>query len=185
MAKKKLKLKPTKYPLPLNADRMAKLEAIKKERGFEFLKDAIFYTLDLGFGEKPELSNKNSSSPEVTTSRESDPDYGRYLKDNASFDTSKIVPTKEQPKLPSVFEHFQDNPCHYRAIVKEKNGSFSVYCETKKIPPEVCKRQQERFASVGRPCRPLHKKPRRPRPHTPKYGKPKVEWGDSAGYDPF
>lgn len=183
MAKPKLKLKPTKYPLPLDADRMAKLEATMKKRGFEYLKDAILYTLDLGFDEKPEQSNKNSIDPEVTT-RESDPDYDKYLKDTAPFDTSKIAPAKPQPKAPSVFEHFQEQPCPYRAIVKEKSGSFSVYCDTKKLPPEVCIVRQKRYLHFNRNCYPETKK-KKPRPHTPTARKPKVDWGDSEGVDSF
>lgn len=133
--------------------------------------------------------DKNStplSDNESDKRRTADPDYDKYLLDAAPFDTSKIAPTKEQPKLPSVFEHFQEHPCPYRAIVKEKSGSFSVYCDTKKLPAEVCITRQKRYLHFDRNCRPESKakKPRRPRPYTPKYSKSKFSMGDNEGTEP-
>jgi hypothetical protein len=108
--------------------------------------------------------------------------YTQYKEDvnKALASQPDLRPQQEQPKAPSVFEHFQDNPCPYRAIVKAKDNSFSVYCETKKIPAEVCITQQKRYLAVDRTCRPLSKKSRRPRqPAAPRQGSTKFSMGDN------
>lgn len=137
------------------------------------------------------ILNKNSTpvSDSESEYRQKDPDYDKYLLDAAPFDTSKIAPPtpQEQPKAPSVFEYFKDHSCPYRAVVKEPSGSFSVYCQTKKIPAEVCMTQQKRYAHFDRNCRPLSKKPQaKSRSPTPaREGSKRFSMGDSEGVDSF
>ena len=117
--------------------------------------------------------------------------FDQYLKDTSNIDFSKIPKTSENPEpktessLLSPLQWVQDHTCHFRAVVKEKDG-FTIYCNTKKIPLEVCMTRQKRYIFMQKRCQPID----RPKPTPPKKHfqdqRTRPYKGDGEGsYDPF
>ena len=131
------------------------------------------------------ILNKNSSPASDNKSEHcrKDPDYDRYLLDIAPFDITKLKP--EEPKAPQVIGRpVFENECPYRSIVVGNKG-FEVYCDTKKIPAEVCLTRQKRYLHFNRNCYPETKKLRRPRQPVPlRQGSTHFSMGDSEGVEP-
>ena len=116
--------------------------------------------------------------------------YDQYLKDTADFnfpETSENPKNVNAPPL-SPLDFVEQHQCHYRATVKEKDGSFSIYCDTKKIPLEVCVTRQKRFLFMKKNCKPIGYKPpqKQWQQHTQQEPKTRPYKGDTEGYyDPF
>jgi hypothetical protein len=120
--------------------------------------------------------------------------YDQYLKDTSYIDFSKIPKPSENPEpktessLLSPLQWVQDHTCHYRAVVKEKGGSFSIYCDTKKIPLEVCVTRQKRFLFMKKNCKPIGYKPpqKQWQQRTQQDDRTRPYKGDTEAYfDPF
>ncbi len=60
----------------------------------------------------------------------------------------------QEGNRPDPFKLRKPEICHYRGITEE--GEW--YCDTKKIPPEVCIKRQERYQYMGRKCTPITKR---------------------------
>ena len=115
--------------------------------------------------------------------------YDQYLKDTSEIDFSKI-PKTETPKPQSPFDFIEQHPCLDRAIVKEKDGTFVIYCQGKKIPIEVCVTQQKKAIELGwKRCYPPFSKPpqKKWQQRTQQDQEPRSKlYKDNDGYiDPF
>ena len=106
--------------------------------------------------------------------------YDQYLEDMADFKFPKPSEKPETP-APSPLDFVEQHECHYRATVKEKDGSFSIYCDTKKIPLEVCITRQKRFLFMKKNCKPIGYKPPQ-KQRTQQDHRTRPYKGDTDGY---
>ena len=117
--------------------------------------------------------------------------YDQYLKDTSDINFDKIPKNGENPEpkaessLLSPLQWVQDHTCHYRAVVNDK-GKFIIYCDTKKIPLEVCMTRQKRYIFMQKKCQPIDRpKPLPPQKHFQEQ-KTRPYKGDGEGsYGPF
>lgn len=99
-----------------------------------------------------------------------------YAKEN-----NQLLKPENQETIPQD----PDAPnCEYHTLT-EKNW----FCDTQKIPREVCLTRHRRHNKEGKKCLPekLEPKPRPARFYKDEYGRGKIDMGDSegSGYDPF
>jgi hypothetical protein len=195
MAKKK---ETRKLTIEFEPDVREIIEEIQQQRDLLSFKDAV-QTIIRDWKRKAQKSIAQSMDEEQTLNKsslpasdaESEPEkplnlgsmgnleaYTHY-KEDINRDLQTVEPKQEQHEAPSVFEYLEKNPCPYRAIVKEPDGIFSVYCEVRKIPAEVCQKQQERYQHFDRQCRPLSKKSKQPpRPRPARIGSTRIDMGN-------
>jgi len=118
--------------------------------------------------------------------------FDQYLKDTSDIDFSKIPKSGENPEpktessLLSPLQWVQDHTCHFRAVVNDK-GKFSIYCDTKKIPLEVCMTRQKRYIFMQKKCQPIDRpKLTPPKKHFQDQEPRTHQYKDQDGYvDPF
>jgi hypothetical protein len=141
VAKKKGKVKTT---IAFDPDVWEIIEDCMKQNSLDTIKDTVQTLIKKSANIKEERIRNKAEPTEVTrvinlkesTTLEA---YSQYKEDvNKTLDSQPDL-KPEQPKLPSIFEYFEEHPCHYRAIVKEKTVLSLSTAKPKRYPPKSAK----------------------------------------------